>query len=215
MALHPFISDTSPDTNWPYTEKSSDFMDTFLGTNLFGTVMQVSKRFPLLSPLAYLCVPPSIILKVPKTFSMNSQEVQRRIDNRGNTRHPDFVDYMLPSDAPPPSTKKEKVHLEQVALQMFIAGFDPIQLALFSSFFFLLKEPEILETLVWEIRSTFQSYDQINSEALAALPYLNACIHETLRVHVANATGLPRRSPGAVVDGIYIPKGVCFNSYLF
>ncbi|KAI1352028.1 cytochrome P450 [Xylaria sp. FL0043] len=195
-------------------EASSDFMETLLGTNLFGTIMQVSKRLPLLTPLAYLAVPLKVIRKVGKTFRMNSEEVQRRIDNYGNTKHPDFMDYMLPSGTSLPVPENLKVHIEQVALQMFIAGFDPIQLVFFSSLFFLMKEPEVLETLVQEIRSTFNSYDEITPDALSTLPYLNACIHETLRVHTPNSTGMPRRSPGAMVDGHYIPKGiVCQTSF--
>jgi cytochrome P450 len=37
---------------------------------------------------------------------------------------------------------------------------------------------------------------------------LQRFINETLRVHATAANGLPRISPGATVDGIYVPKGV-------
>ncbi len=139
---------------------------------------------------------------------MNSEAVQRRIDIRGTTPHPDFVDYMLPADAAPPTTKKEKIHLEQVALQLFVAGYDPIQISLNAVFFFLVKEPNAYKILVREIRDAFQAYDSINADALVELKYLHAVISETMRVHITNATGMPRISPGAVVDGVYIPKGV-------
>ncbi|KAI2621839.1 isotrichodermin C-15 hydroxylase [Hypoxylon sp. NC1633] len=188
--------------------KTSELLETLLGTNFFGTVMQVSKKFPLLSPFAVLFVPLRIIRLVPKFYKMNSEEVQKRIDNREKTTHPDFVDYMLPAGAPAPTTKKQKVHLEQVAMQLFIAGFDPIQLTFYSSIFFLLQNPASYANLVEEIRTSFQHYDDIAPDSLVDLPYLNAVIHETLRVHVANAGGMPRRSPGAMVDGHYIPEGV-------
>lgn len=170
--------------------------------------MQVSKRFPLLSPLSFLFAPPKIIRLVPKFFKMNSQEVQRRIDNRGKTTHPDFVDYMLPTNAPAPTKKKEKVHLEQVSMQLLIAGFDPIQITFFSSLFFLLKNQDAYKTLVEEIRNTFRNYTKITPDNLASLKYLNAVIHETLRTHVTAITGLPRKSPGAMVAGTYVPRGV-------
>ncbi|KAI0191887.1 isotrichodermin C-15 hydroxylase [Astrocystis sublimbata] len=196
-------------------ETSSDFMETLLGTNLFGTIMQVSKKIPLLTPLAYLVIPLKVMRKVGKTFQMNSDEVQRRIDNHGNTEHPDFMEYMLSEGTPFPIPKRLKIHIEQVALQIFIAGFDPVQLVFFSSLFFLLKEPEVLDILVQEIRASFQSYDDITPDALSSLPYLNACIHETLRVHTAISTGMPRMSPGATVDGHYIPKGVVCQTSFF
>ncbi|KAI1264458.1 cytochrome P450 [Xylariaceae sp. FL1019] len=174
-------------------ESSSDFMETMLGTNFFGTVMQLSKKIPILTPLAYL----------------------RRIDNHGKTRHPDLLDYMLPADPAKPIDQRGKVHIEQVAFQLLMAGFDPVQLTLYSSLFLLMKTPETLKILTREIRTAFDIYDEITADSLASIPYLNACIHETLRVHVPGATGGPRISPGAVVDGIYVPKGVVCQVSLF
>ncbi|KAI1394963.1 isotrichodermin C-15 hydroxylase [Hypoxylon fuscum] len=188
--------------------KTSDFLETLLGTSLYGTIMQVSKRFPFLKPFSIFFVPPKVIRTIPKFFKMTSQEVQRRIDNRGNTTHPDFVDYMLPADAPAPTTKKEKIHIEQVATQLFVAGFDPVQITLFSCIFFLLKNPNAYNTLVEEIRDAFQDYNDITADALVDMKYLNAVIHETLRAHVATVAGLPRKSPGATVAGVYVPKGI-------
>jgi cytochrome P450 len=37
---------------------------------------------------------------------------------------------------------------------------------------------------------------------------LHACLEESLRILPSNNMGLPRYSPGAMVDGQYIPKGV-------
>lgn len=38
------------------------------------------------------------------------------------------------------------------------------------------------------------------TETLANLKYLQACIQESLRLHQDTADGLPRISPGAVID---------------
>ncbi|KAI1079391.1 isotrichodermin C-15 hydroxylase [Whalleya microplaca] len=188
--------------------KNTEFLETLLGTNLYVTFVQVSKRIPLLGIFSIFFIPPRVIRSIPNFFKMTSQAVQNRIDNRGNTTHPDFIDYMLPADAPVPTTTKEKIHIEQVATQLFIAGFDPVQITLFSSVFFLLKNPDSYTTLLNEIRNAFQDYNDITPDALVDMKYLNAVIHETLRVHVATITGLPRKSPGAMVAGVYVPKGI-------
>lgn len=53
---------------------------------------------------------------------------------------------------------------------------------------------------------------QVSGKALNAtikkLCYLHACLWEWLRVFPSNNTGLPRYSPGVVVVGHYIPKGL-------
>jgi hypothetical protein len=196
-------------TNLQLIGESSDFVDMFRLTSLPGTIMQVSKKFPLVAPLALLVSPLNTLSLVSKVFKANSEEVKARIGNRGKTKHPDFMDYMIPNDCPPPSTKKELVHIEQVALQLFIAGFDPVQITFYGVLFFLLKNPTALATVTEELRKTFERYEDIEPDALLPLQYLNAVIQETLRVHATAANGLPRISPGAMVDGIYVPKGVC------
>lgn len=72
----------------------------------------------------------------------------------------------------------------------------------------MLKHPEARVTLTQEIRSAFTTYNAITPEALSRLPYLTAVIYETLRAHMVSASGMPRVSPGAVVDGVYVPRGI-------
>lgn len=167
----------------------------------------MSEKLPIVNLFALFFVSPSVLRSLPGVFKMNSEAVQRRIDIRGTTPHPDFVDYMLPVDSAPPTTKNEKIHLEQVAFQLFVAGYDPIQITL-NAVFFLVKEPNAHKILVHEIRDAFQTYDSINADVLAGLKYFHAVVSETMRVHITNGTGMPRISPGAIVDGVYIPKGV-------
>ncbi|KAI1360137.1 cytochrome P450 [Xylaria arbuscula] len=138
------------------------------GTIFFGTIIQFLKKLPLLTPPAYLVIPFNVIKNFSKTFQLNSYEAQL------------------------PISKRLKIHLEQVALQLFVA------------------EPEILDTLVEEVRSNFTNYHDITPDSLAGLRYLNACINETLRMHVATAVNMLRRCPGAIVDGNYVAKGTGF-----
>ncbi|KAK3292010.1 cytochrome P450 [Chaetomium fimeti] len=188
--------------------KTSDFVETIRGTSFVGTLVQLSKRVTIIGLLAPVFVPLRVMRSIPAVFKANKAEVQARIDKRGKTKHPDFMDYMISPEDPPPASKKELTHIEQVAFQMFIAGFDPVQITFYAVLFFLLKSPKARAILTEEIRSAFESYEDITPEALARLKYLNAFIHETLRVHLTTPTGMPRLSPGAVVDGVYVPKGI-------
>ena len=64
--------------------------------------------------------------------------------------------------------------------------------------------------LVEELRSAFKDEDSITVETLAALPYLNACIEEGLRMYPPVPTGLPRKTPegGALIGDHWIPEGI-------
>ncbi|KAB5558036.1 isotrichodermin C-15 hydroxylase [Coniochaeta sp. 2T2.1] len=150
-----------------------------------------------------------MMFTVPAVLKANADEVRARIDRRGKTKHPDFMDYMIPTEGPPvPTGKKDLRHIEQVALQMFIAGFDPIQIQLYAAVFFLVKHGEAYARLTKEIRDAFESYGDITAEAVSKLAYLNAFIHESQRAYVITVARMPRVSPGATVDGVYVPKGV-------
>lgn len=130
-------------------------------------------------------------------------------EKRGKTLHPDYFDHILPFDAPIPKCEPELLHIGSVALQVMFAGWGPIADLFYGALVLLLKNPEAYKTITKEIRNSFSSYEDIvYGKQLTSLHYLHACIEETLRALPSNLTGLPRISPGAVVDGQYIPKGV-------
>lgn len=84
-----------------------------------------------------------------------------------------------------------------------IAGSETAATALSGITYHLLKNPDALEQLVTEIRSTFASEDEINlaSTGATALPYLQACISEGLRLYPPAPSLLPRRTPrGETID---------------
>lgn len=191
--------------------KNSIFLDAVINVSLFGTINQIMKKFPLLSPLMYLFIPPSVWLTMPRVLKINSEEVQSRIERRGKTGHLDYFEQLVPSTGQAPVDKKTIKHLEQVAGQLLLAGWEPASNQLYSTIFFLLKEPKAYHVLVEEVRRELKSYDEITPDTVANLKYLHACLQETFRLHQNTIDGLPRVSPGAVVDGAYIPPGVSFE----
>lgn len=91
-----------------------------------------------------------------------------------------------------------------------IAGSETTATALACITYYLLKTPGVLCTLRTEIRTSFDSYDQINDASTAKLEYLSSVIREGMRMYPPLPFALPRVVPkgGAVVDGHFIPQGV-------
>jgi len=196
--------------------KDSVNLDVLLSFNSFATVLQVFKRFPLISPLQYLFAPFGKITLFAQMEKATRDSVLRRIEQRGRTEHPDYFDYILPVDAPCPTGKKELLHIGSVSLQVMFAGWGPMADLFYGVLALLLQNPETYQTLTREIRESFSSYEDIlPGQLLTSLSYLHACIEETLRMLPSNLTGLPRISPGAIVDGQYIPKGAHVQSCLW
>lgn len=141
-------------------------------------------------------------------MKINSQEVQKRIDRRGQTNHLDYFEHIVPANQPAPTDKKQITHLEQIAGQLLVASWEPVSNQFYSVIYHLLQNQDSYQLLVKEIRDAFRSYENITPDSVANLKFLHACLHETFRLHQNTADGLPRMSHGAVVDGTYIPKGV-------
>ncbi|KAI0012288.1 cytochrome P450 [Xylariaceae sp. FL0662B] len=183
-------------------KRPSPYLKSIWAANFFVTMHTNAKKFPLLSWLQYFSVPPPAIGNYLKALKANQRAFAKRVENRGRTEHADHVDQLLPPDVPLPS-KRDLQSLETVCLRLVIAGCEP--------------DRECYRRLVGEIRDAFKRYEDITVDALAPLKFLHATFMEQLRVIVVGATGQPRVSPGATVDGLYIPKGVevQYGNYAF
>ena len=91
---------------------------------------------------------------------------------------------------------------------LITAGSETTATALSRFFYYLGRNPKVYNVLADEIRSAFTSEDDISIRTTAPLQYLDAVIEETLRVYPPAGETPPRVSPGDVVGGYYVPKGV-------
>ena len=89
-----------------------------------------------------------------------------------------------------------------------IAGSETTATTLSAVTYYLLKNPSAQARFVSEIRTHFSTYDEISSNRVGALPYFHAVINEAMRLYPPVPFGPPRLSPGAWVDGAWVPKGV-------
>ncbi|KAI1409860.1 cytochrome P450 [Hypoxylon sp. FL1857] len=195
--------------------KNPPYLDILAAFNKAVVVIQTSWRFPLLSPLKYLFLLLTSMQPHSTIRDHSKQLLERRIRRKGAAEHLDFFEQMIPANCELPENPKERRHLEQIAGQLLIAGYELPAMWFYYTIYHLLKNPAALGTLSEEIRNTFQSYDGITSGPAAELPYLTACLKESIRFMPSVLTGMPVVSPGAKVDGRFIPKGVVCQSSSF
>lgn len=93
---------------------------------------------------------------------------------------------------------------------LIVAGSDTTSTALSGIFFYLTGDPQRLAKLTDEIRTTFDSADEIvHGPKLLGCRYLAACIDEGIRLAPPGPSELPREvlSGGLMVRGEYYPPG--------
>ena len=98
---------------------------------------------------------------------------------------------------------------------LIIAGSETTATLLSGATYFLLKNPRVLEKLKTEVRSHFQSIEEINIVSSGQLPYLHAVLEEALRLYPPVPSRLPRRTGSNVeiIDGHVVPPYVCSSNH--
>jgi cytochrome P450 len=113
------------------------------------------------------------------------------------------------------NTKGEDLNLEAGEILaecsvMMNAGTDTTTAALTNTIYLLYKHPDVLAKLRKELDTATGTADVPSYESLANLPYLRACIEESLRIRPASSMGLPRVVPkgGRYIAGQFIAENV-------
>ena len=97
-----------------------------------------------------------------------------------------------------------------------MVGYDTTATTLSAVFYYLLGDSIRMQRLKVELKSRFSHEDEITGSSLLSLPFLNGCIQESLRLlPPANGKGTNRTSPGALIDGVYIPAGVNVSADMY
>ncbi|KAK1712133.1 cytochrome P450, partial [Colletotrichum lupini] len=192
-------------------KKDELFFHMFVRVGLWATIQQVSKRFPWLSPLIWFCVPPKVALTFPTGIKVQRQNIKHRLQNAEKLGHADYMEQFISQDKMDPN---EEWLLAQANV-MIVANFDPMTNVVSTALYYLLTVPRAYHRLREELNGTFNSYDAIVHDNLQGLKYLHAVIFESLRIHSNAAFGMPRFSPGAVVDRWYVPKGTTVQTCHF
>jgi cytochrome P450 len=102
---------------------------------------------------------------------------------------------------------------------MMNAGSDTTAIAMNNAMYFLLKNPEVVRKLREEIDAVLSPSEVVAPyEAVKHLPYLRACLDESMRLSPPTTFGLPRQTPpeGCPILGDFVAGGtsVSMSSYV-
>ena len=103
-------------------------------------------------------------------------------------------------------------HIQANSSAMLIAGSETTASMLSGVTFLLLTHPQYLQKVAEEVRTKFNSEDEITLTSVTRLTYMLACLNEAMRVYPPVPFGMPRIVPkgGVQVDGEFIPEDVSF-----
>lgn len=146
-------------------------------------------------------------------FDLTGHAISRRLQS--GTEEPDLVGLSLRSD----DRRHQLSENDLKANTPFVmgAGIKPTATCLSNLLYFLQSNQYCLERLVEEIRGTFPSSASIDAASTTRLPYLDACIKESLQIFSPATGSFPRSvpPPGATIAGRWVPGGTRVSMSLF
>ena len=176
-----------------------------------GMTLAASARYyPWLETLLLHLLPPSFRKIHRDHYQIVLDKVHRRLNLE--TERNDFMTPILRDNE-----RFDKMSLQEIESTfsvVVIAGSETTATTLAGMTNYLIQSPVVLEKLVSEVRSRFESREEITFAALEQLPYLTATIQEALRLCNPLPAGLPYVVPqgGATVCGHVLPEKVGFFS---
>ncbi|KAF2101263.1 cytochrome P450 monooxygenase [Rhizodiscina lignyota] len=182
----------------------------FSGLNLFVILSELG-NITVLRPIVMLFVlafRSGTRQKVVREFC--DKAVKKRSES-GDLDRPDFLGKVLYQN----SEKDEKAMMsdEEIRLTfniLMIAGSETTATLLAGCTYLLQRNPKVLEKLNAEVRSAFESEDDITMVKVNTLPYLLAVIEEALRLYPPVPVALSRVTPpeGTTICGYHVPGKV-------
>lgn len=121
----------------------------------------------------------------------------------------DMFHHLLNARDPETGQSFSKGDLGAESVLLMIAGTHTTSVAIAAIIFYLAREPSKLAKASAEIQNACVSMENPSYKDLATLPYLRACINESLRLCPPTAGHLQREAlgNGVNIDGCHYPKG--------
>ncbi|KAK8091868.1 hypothetical protein PG997_002229 [Apiospora hydei] len=173
-------------------------------------VVQVTEYYPLLRSILRLLEPRWIRDTRVAHFKHSTDRVDARIARGDRPGQPDIWSLVLAAGGKQQGDRGMSLDEMHANAEVFMtAGTETSATLLSGLCYYLMVNPDKMEKITGEIRGAFAKDDDMSLEALVALPYLNACIEEALRVYPPLPDLIPRIIPegGNVILDKWIAPG--------
>ncbi|KAH0432722.1 hypothetical protein CcaCcLH18_06298 [Colletotrichum camelliae] len=188
------------------TGKTNYWVSILLDGAYWGTLAGLRKRVPIMNYILPFLVPKNAAKDHDVQQQLTREKMSRRIAQKDVASRLDFFHHILKKG------DYNQQFLESQASTLIIAGSETTATFLAGAIYYLLTSNACLAKLQQEVRNMFNSVDEITGDSTATLEYLHGVVEEGLRLFPPGSFGPSRVSPGAVVDGHYVPAGTLIST---
>ncbi|XP_059299291.1 geraniol 8-hydroxylase-like [Lycium ferocissimum] len=195
-------------------ETAQEFKDLVWTINEDAGKPNLSDYFPVLRWLDLQGVKRHITPAYLRLHEIFEQEIEKRLESRSNSgmkKKEDFLDVLL-DECEDEGSGFDRKTIKPLILDLFIAGSDTSAITTEWAMAELLRKPQELNKVRQEIIEQIGSERLVKESDIDKLPYLQAVVKETLRLHPPVPLLVPRKAlSDTEMFGYTVPK----NSQIF
>lgn len=173
--------------------------------------LQFTFAYPTIRSITTALTPKRVKLARASHNAFVNEKVQARLGKVDIEAMPkrDFISYLLRQKMDQEALSQQEITIN--ASILVIAGSETTATAMTGVTYWLLRSPSALKKVTGHIREAFDNEADINfsNTTNSRVPYLGACIEESLRLYPPSPAGLPRVVDGdTLIAGHPVPKDV-------
>ncbi|KAJ2236198.1 hypothetical protein IWW45_001977 [Coemansia sp. RSA 485] len=196
-------------TNDAATARWIDTTVTYLGMR---SMLQLLPRFPLsLIEWPWEKRYKTLSVYIDESINARREHLAGLAEGNGEVKKPtDLLQAFIDAEDPESKVRMSHLQIHGECVLMMLAGADTIAHTVAWTVHLLTLYPVHYRRAAAEVRSRFAIGHLISySECRAQLPFVEACLYESLRLAPVTGGMLPRMSPkgGVVIQGHFIPEG--------
>ncbi|KAM5568245.1 geraniol 8-hydroxylase [Rosa sericea] len=194
----------------PSSETARKFKDNIRGMMEDAGKPNLVDFFPLLRKLDPQGIRRRLTKYILETVVYFKGMIDQRLESRKGKHYVtsnDMLDILI-NISEEGNEDMDETQIEHFILDLFIVGTDTISATLEWAMAELLRNPEVMSKAQAELEEVIEKGKQVEESDIAQLPYLQAVIKETVRLHPVAPLLLPRKGESDVeIGGYIIPKG--------
>lgn len=163
-----------------------------------------------LNRILKFAMPKAVIEKMHYHKQLVHEKFLQRLSMEKKAKAQDYVGSIMAYNEEKGEVKIPKEEIEANMTLLIFAGSETTSSAMAAILTELLRNPSVLEKAKSEVRSAFESEQDITVASVPKLEYLTAVIQEGIRMGPPAGIGVPRVTPkeGARILGQLVPRGV-------
>lgn len=193
----------------PISETAQEFKELVRGVMEEAGKPNLVDYFPVLRQIDPQGIRRRLTIYFGRILEIFDRMIKRRLRLRkmqGSIASSDVLDILL-NISEDNRNEIERSHMEHLLLDLFVAGTDTTSSTLEWAMAELLHNPEKLLKARMELLQTIGQDKQVKESDITRLPYVQAVVKETFRLHPAIPFLLPRRvEEDTDIEGFTVPK---------